>query len=347
MDDQAGIQIAPDVKYEYIESYSGEKPYIFISYAHKDTSIVFKEVAQLCSMGYRVWYDEGIDPGNEWTADIANALEKSALFIVFISSNSVASKNVRNEIHFALDMDKPFLAIYIEETMVPNGLKLSIGSIQAIMKYRMQEEMYHRKLIKVLPEVLRENGVCIEGSVTLSLLLGRTKSPIKQISELCIGDVIALNQLTKEPLKMVVLDTVIGSGKIGIINGSICAEVIEMIQHTPESWMEFLKGAIKLKAIKSKANKLKEIISNTMPDEPVYNNVITKSLDTIDIAVEVANKSIPTDEVLKIKSGDIIEFDIRSADLLVEIKTEEILLAKGEIVSVDDNFGVRIVELIK
>ncbi|PYV05244.1 MAG: hypothetical protein DMG10_05480, partial [Acidobacteria bacterium] len=65
------------------------------------------------------------------------------------------SSNVRNEINFALARKRPFLAIHIEETSLPVGLDLQIGSIQAVMRFRMSEDKYHRKICSVLPLSLR------------------------------------------------------------------------------------------------------------------------------------------------------------------------------------------------
>ena len=45
--------------------YRGDSPYIFISYSHKDSDVVFDIIGQLQMKQYRIWYDEGIDPGTE------------------------------------------------------------------------------------------------------------------------------------------------------------------------------------------------------------------------------------------------------------------------------------------
>lgn len=137
------------------EAYAGDQPYLFASYSHKDAASVFPELIYLRDQGYRVWYDEGIDPGNEWPEEIAKALEGAAFFIVFISPSAATSRNVRNEITFALDANKPFLAIHITETKLPSGLQLTIGAIQAIMKFRMTDDAYRRKLEKTLPQLLK------------------------------------------------------------------------------------------------------------------------------------------------------------------------------------------------
>jgi len=139
------------------EAYKGNQPYLFISYSHKDSQIVFKEITGLFNVGYRIWYDEGIDPGNEWPDEVAQALEKSAFFIVFISPNSINSQNVKNEINFALNKHKPFLAVHITDTVLPSGLLLRMGDIQAIFRYKMDESTFTKKICRVLPEKLIDN----------------------------------------------------------------------------------------------------------------------------------------------------------------------------------------------
>jgi len=116
---------------------------------------VYPEISFLHAEGYRVWYDEGIDPGNEWPVEIARALSGCAYFIVFVSPNAVGSMNVRNEINLALAKKKPFLAVHLVETVLPDGLDLQMGSIQAMMRFRMSDEPFHRKIRTVLPLSLR------------------------------------------------------------------------------------------------------------------------------------------------------------------------------------------------
>lgn len=123
-------------------AYRGNEPYIFISYAHADSKMVFAEIKGFNENGYNVWYDEGISPGNEWTDEIADYLEKCSLFVVFITPASAISPNVLNEINYAIDEKKPFVAIHLQETTLRAGIKLQIGTKQAILKYKMTEEEY-------------------------------------------------------------------------------------------------------------------------------------------------------------------------------------------------------------
>ena len=126
-------------------AYRGDGPYAFVSYAHADSEKVFAEIKRFNEAGFNVWYDEGIAPGNEWTDEIADALEKCSLFVVMLTPTSAPRENVLNEINFALDEKKPFLAIHLEPTELRSGLKLRIGTKQAILKYSMTDEEYEYK----------------------------------------------------------------------------------------------------------------------------------------------------------------------------------------------------------
>ena len=136
------------------EAYTGNDSYVFVAYAHKDAFRVFSEIKNLHNSGLRIWFDGGIDPGVEWSDDIAKALLNSSMFVVFVTPNAVDSKNVKNEINFALNNNKKFLAIYLEETQLPLGLELRMGDIQAVLKWRMSESNYLKKLISAFSNEL-------------------------------------------------------------------------------------------------------------------------------------------------------------------------------------------------
>jgi hypothetical protein len=101
-------------------------------------------------------------------------------FFVFISPRSVASKNVKNEINFALDLDKDFIAVHLEETELPAGLRLRMGDIQAIMRYRMPSSMFNSKIYRVLTTEARESpsaGPSVSGSEPETPVSRTTASP--------------------------------------------------------------------------------------------------------------------------------------------------------------------------
>ena len=115
--------------------YEGNEPYIFISYAHRDSAAVFEVLSELQARGYRLWYDDGIAPGSEWPEDIAQHLDAAAMVIAFVTPSSMASQNCRREISFSLAREKPFLSILLEPTDVPLGMQMQLFAQQSIVRY--------------------------------------------------------------------------------------------------------------------------------------------------------------------------------------------------------------------
>lgn len=64
------------------------------------------------------------------------------------------------------------------------------------------------------------------------------------------------------------------------------------------------------------------------------------------ISVEIGKTSKQIKDILEISSGSIIELD-KQAGALVDIIVNGKLIAKGEVVVVNENFGVRVVEILK
>ena len=139
-------------------AYLGDEPYIFVSYAVLDASIVYPEISRLHQAGYRIWYDEGIDPTRHWTEVIGERIKTCSLFLVFVTPRSVLSKNCKNEITLALKREKPIVLVHLEKTELPVGLDLTIGGLQAIMKFALNLEDYERKLARALPTDLKSSN---------------------------------------------------------------------------------------------------------------------------------------------------------------------------------------------
>ena len=84
------------------ESYRGDDPFAFVAYSHGDNELVYAEINRITELGFRVYYDDGIHPGHRWREDIAEAIDRAALFIFFISPRSIASEDCLRELSYAL-----------------------------------------------------------------------------------------------------------------------------------------------------------------------------------------------------------------------------------------------------
>lgn len=123
-----------------ISAYEGKEPYIFVSYSHKDREEVYRVMELLAARGYRIWYDQGIEPGYDWPEDIAQHLLGAEVVLAFITKNAAESVNCRNEISFAIARSKPFLSVIMEKANMPAGVQLQISSQQSVIRYEMKNE---------------------------------------------------------------------------------------------------------------------------------------------------------------------------------------------------------------
>ena len=129
-------------------AYEGKDPYIFVSYAHKDHEAVYAVLGELQRLGYRFWYDEGIEPGSDWPENIARHLDAAAMVIAFITPASMRSETCCQEISFSLTRSKPLLSIMLEPTNLPLGMEMQLSTKQMIMRWNYDQ--WGRFIAKIL-----------------------------------------------------------------------------------------------------------------------------------------------------------------------------------------------------
>ncbi len=138
----------PFTAYEYEVK---DEPFIFASYAHTDNNLVYPILLRLYNNGINIWYDEGIPFSTEWRNKIADALSKCSSFLVFLTQTSVTRPNVIREINYSLNRydnrEISIFPVYLEKFTLPNELKFSMGSIQALMKESWDEDIFYTRLM--------------------------------------------------------------------------------------------------------------------------------------------------------------------------------------------------------
>ncbi len=105
----------------FFTPYEGKRPFVFISYAHKDSQRVLLVAYALHEALFRVWYDEGIAPGSNWPANIARHLQNAACVLFFASEASLASPNCARELSFAQQKHIPILCVRLDDTPFVNA----------------------------------------------------------------------------------------------------------------------------------------------------------------------------------------------------------------------------------
>lgn len=160
-----------------MKAYTGSEPFIFISYAHADRDIVFPIIELLQNNGYHVWYDEGLQYGNDWRDELEERIRCCHSFIFMQSARSVRSEYCKDEIYTA-DSEKkkrtresdgdedrmPFLTIKLEESEVTGGLRMILDSKQGVSGIDISAKEITQKLISSNKlETCRDQFRYIEG----------------------------------------------------------------------------------------------------------------------------------------------------------------------------------------
>ena len=131
-----------------VRPYEGAENYIFVSYCHKDKKEIYPIIERLARDGYRVWYDEGINPGDDWPEVIADHLSRCALCIAFLSENAINSHNCRREINFTLLKRKPLISAAIETISMSPGMQMQLSCAQSISKADMTDDEFFATLYR-------------------------------------------------------------------------------------------------------------------------------------------------------------------------------------------------------
>ena len=134
-----------------LSAYAGDESYIFVTYSHEDSDLVYPQIRWLQDQGFNVAWDEGISPGAVWRSELAQAIRECSLLLYFTTPNSVASEHCAREVNFALDEHhRPVLAVHLVETVLPDALALSLSDRQAILQHALESEDYERKLVSAI-----------------------------------------------------------------------------------------------------------------------------------------------------------------------------------------------------
>ena len=136
-------------------SYTGDEPFLFVSYGHADSELVYPEMSWLQAAGFNLWYDEGIHVGSVWRKAIADALTATAGMLFFASRSSVESEHCLQELSFVLDEGKPVFVVQLDETRLPGLLRLSLADRQMLKRADFDERTYRAKLTQALSTVAK------------------------------------------------------------------------------------------------------------------------------------------------------------------------------------------------
>ena len=106
---------------------------LFISYAHVDDQFMNWLKNGLKQSNFDVWIDrEDIKGGDNWMKAIVEGINTSDAFIVVLSANSVASRNVKIEVSLAFQANKKMVPANAQAHQLPDDLKYQLSGVQYV-----------------------------------------------------------------------------------------------------------------------------------------------------------------------------------------------------------------------
>lgn len=100
-----------------------KKQLTFVSHSSKDKLIADAICARLENQGIRCWIaPRDVDPGRDYSDQIAEALEKSTVMVMVVSSGSNSSRHVKSEIDRAFSLGQIIVPFRVENIELEKGL---------------------------------------------------------------------------------------------------------------------------------------------------------------------------------------------------------------------------------
>ena len=111
------------------EAYTGDEPYLFVSYSHRDTEKVYPILDRLYDKKYRIWYDESCENGNDFREELRRRIENCSAVLLFVSKASMGSPFCGMEIIVARENGKRLYPIYLEDAdSVPPAFSILLSN---------------------------------------------------------------------------------------------------------------------------------------------------------------------------------------------------------------------------
>ena len=114
------------------KTYNGNSPYLFVSYAHRDSERVLPFIEELDRNNYRLWYDAGINVGANWPEVVASHLLNSRKVIFFISEAFLNSQNCIREVNYAVAERKDMVCVLMDDVSLPEDLAMQLSVVKKI-----------------------------------------------------------------------------------------------------------------------------------------------------------------------------------------------------------------------
>jgi len=124
--DENGVEITR-AKTKF-DAYTGDEPYLFVSYSHRDENTVYAILDKLYDQKYRIWYDESCETGNDFRDELRQRIVNAAAVILFVSASSMASPFCGMEIIVARENGKRLYPVFLDDATIPPAFEILLNN---------------------------------------------------------------------------------------------------------------------------------------------------------------------------------------------------------------------------
>ncbi len=143
------------------EAYTGNEPYLFVSYSHRDTAVVFPILDALYDRKYRLWYDESCETGNDFRDELRDRIHSSEAVLLFVSESSMRSPFCGMEIIVAREYGKRLYPIYLDDAAVPPAFQILLANTHHSTTDNMDKLI--KSMVRDLPAVTMDRLTTEDG----------------------------------------------------------------------------------------------------------------------------------------------------------------------------------------
>ena len=144
------------------EAYTGDEPFLFVSYSHRDCEKVYPILDMLYDRKYRIWYDESCENGNDFRDELREKISKCTALLLFVSKNSMSSPFCGMEIIVAREYHKKLHPIYLDNVEVPPAFEILLANTHhgtAANPEKLMKSMIRDLPAETMDRLTKENDV--------------------------------------------------------------------------------------------------------------------------------------------------------------------------------------------
>ncbi len=126
------------------KAYDGEDKYIFISYKHADSELVYPLIKAFHDAGFNIWYDDGLYYGTNYADFICDKIENASLFVIFFTETVInAATNPEEFMKYELNValgEIPIFPIFLQDVKLRSTYRMYLSGKHSIFRHEFDSE---------------------------------------------------------------------------------------------------------------------------------------------------------------------------------------------------------------